>query len=215
MPRQWTPEERKALGEKMKATRAAKQAAKAAAALDDYNGDPEVPQAPVDLGEDVRAERRRRLLADVPAETAALITDEELEKIDREETERALAEQKKQALADVRSIARQYARIEHDLVPADVMRSEEERKRLAEKVRIRVDLPEGGGALGFRIDGRLLRNGQEYTVTRAEFESLNYTFYRAHLSEVQFSTLDQHKRGNSANEVLSRRRPQLEVRDAA
>lgn len=215
MPRQWTPDERKALGEKMKAARAAKQAAQAAAPAEDA-ADEALLQAPVEaVDEDVRAERRRRLLADVPAETAALITDEELEKIDREETERALAEQKKQALADVRSIARQYARIEHDLVPADVMRSEEERKRLAEKVRIRVDLPEGGGALGFRIDGRLLRNGQEYTVTRAEFESLNYSFFRAHLSEVQFSTLDQHKRGNSANEVLSRRRPQLEVRDAA
>jgi hypothetical protein len=156
-------------------------------------------------------DRRRRLLADLPADQAALITDDELAEIEREEMERALAEQKKKALADARTMARQYARIEHDLIPSGVLRSEEERRRLAEKVRIRIDLPEGGGATGFRIDGRYYRQGMEYTVTRAQFESMQSMFYRMHLSEVEFATLDQHKRGNSAREVLSRRPPHLEV----
>lgn len=174
---------------------------------------PEVMAIPPDP--EASAARRRRLLADVPAEMAALITDDELIAIELEEAEKALAEQRKKTLTDVRMMARQYARIEHDLIPASVLRGEDERRRLAEPVKILVNLPEGGGALGFRVDGRLLRNGEEVTVSRAVYESLAHTHYRAHLNEVEFTTLDQHKARNSAKEVLSRRRPQLEILDAA
>ena len=210
--RELTPEQKERARANLAAAREAKMAKMAAAdegalAAPAAVDEPEVAE-PV---ESVAAERRRRLLADLPAEIAALVSDDELAAIEAEETQKALAEQKKQALSDVRSMARQYARIEHDLIPSDVLRSEEERKRLAEPVRIRVNLPEGGGAQGFRIDGRLLRQGMEYTVSRAVFESLQSTFYRMHLSEVEFSTLDQQKRGNTAREVLSRRRPSLEV----
>jgi hypothetical protein len=227
--REWTPAEKAALSEKMKrmnADRRAKADEAALKAVPIEQVEPDPGDGTVELGPAIEdaatevfaakvpnaaADRRRRLLADLPADQAALITDDELAEIEREEMERALAEQKKKALADARTMARQYARIEHDLIPSGVLRSEEERRRLAEKVRIRIDLPEGGGATGFRIDGRYYRQGMEYTVTRAQFESMQSMFYRMHLSEVEFATLDQHKRGNSAREVLSRRPPHLEV----
>jgi hypothetical protein len=210
--REWTEEQKQALREKMiagKAAAAAKREAKAAEA----EAAPAAPSPAADP--EASAARRRRLLADVPAEMAALITDAELAEIERDEAEKALAEQRKKALTDIRAMARQYARIEHDLVPASVLRSEDERRRLAEPVKILVNMPEGGGALGFRVDGRLLQNGEIVTVSRAVYESLAYTHYKAHLNEVTFSTLDQHKPRNSAAEVLSRRRPTLEILDAA
>lgn len=221
---EWTPERRAAYSERMKRLRAEKLAQADEAVLQEapaaIEPDPEIEEAvaeeaEVEADDTIAADRRRRLLADLPPDQAALITDDELAEIEREAMAVALADQKRQALTDAKALARQYARIEHHLIPSSVLRSEDERRRLAEKVRIRIDLPEGGGSLGFRIDGRLFRQGMEYTVTRAEFESLQYTFYRAHLNEVEFSTLDQHKRGNSAREVLSRRRPRLEVLNAA
>lgn len=214
--REWTAEERAAMSEKMRALREAKKARVAEAApVEEQEADEPTPIREPEVDEDAVAARRRRLLDGLPPEVAALISDADLAEIEAEETKKALADQKKKALADARGLARQYARIEHGLVPGDVLRSEDERKRLAEKVRIRVDLPEGGGALGFKIDGQLIHNGWEGEVTRAQYESLNYSFYRMHLNEVEISTLDQQKRGNSAREVLSRRRPQLEVRNAA
>ena len=159
----------------------------------------------------IRKERRERLTGDLPADLAALITDAELEKIESEEIERAVAAKKKQALADVRALASAEARIEHGLIPADVLRSESEKARLAEKIRVRVNLPRGGGALGLRIDGRLFRHGQSYTVTRAEYESMHYTVYKTWLDEIRFRTLDQNERGRSAIDQITANPPQFEV----
>lgn len=165
--------------------------------------------------EDERALRRQRLLGDMDPETAALFTDEELEKIEREEKEKALAEQKRQALADVRAIARTNAQVEHDLIPAATLRSEAEQKRMMEPVTFRVNIPGEGsghrGQAGFRVNGRLYQNGREYTEPRHVFNSLFEMHYRVHLGEVKFRTLDQHKIGNSAVEVLGRTIPQFEV----
>lgn len=164
---------------------------------------------------DAAAARRRRLLGDVDPEVAALFTDAELETIEREERETALAKQRKQALADVRAKARQNAEVEHDLIPANVLRDASERKRLTEPVRVKITLPNGGsgepGKAGIRIDGRLFQMGREYTVTRAVAETMRDMHYKAWLNETRFRTLDQHKAGNSAAEVLAHTLPQFEV----
>ena len=184
------------------------------------DADEELLRQPVAaIDPEAAAARRHRLLGDLDAETAALFTDEELEKIEVEERAKALAEQKKQAMADVRAVARQRARVEHDLIAPSVLRSEAERRRLAEPVTFRVSLPGDGaghtGQNGFRVDGRLYQDGQTYTEPRAIFESLLSNHYRARLNEVQFKTLDQHKAGGSAREVLAQTLPSFEVNRAA
>lgn len=168
------------------------------------------------LNEDAeKAERRRRLLGDLDAETAALFTDDDLLRIEAEEREKALALKKRQAIADVRAEARQQAEVDYGLIPADRLRSEEEKRRLSERVRIRVSLPSDGaghlGQNGFRIDGRLYQDGHEYTVTRAQLESMQDTQFRAYLNEYRFRTLDQQQKGKSAQENLGRVVPRLEV----
>lgn len=189
----------------------AKRAEKLAARVSGMLSSPEQAiTASAPLADDLAA-RRRRLLADLPADVAALISDEELRTIEAEETKKALDEQRRQALNDVRALARQHARIEHDLVPASVLRSDEERQRLAEPVTFRVNLPEGGGAPGFRIDGFMFQNGRVYTRPRAVYESLLSTHYQAHLWEARFSLLNQTDRGKSAPEVLTKRPPAFEV----
>jgi hypothetical protein len=182
--------------------------------------DPDMP-GPADDGvtiidggpslEEIRDDRRARLTGDLPADLAALITDEELEKIEREETDKAIASKKKQALSEIRALASAEARIEHGLIPADVLRSEAEKARLAQKRKIKVNLPRGGGALGLRIDGRLFRHGQTYEVTTAEFESMHYTVYKTWLDEIRFRTLDQNERGRSAIDQITANPPQFEV----
>lgn len=168
---------------------------------------------------DVAAERRKRLLGDLDPETAALFTDEDLEKIETEERAKARAEKRKQALADVRATAQQMARIEQDLIAPSVLRSDEDRRRLAEPVTFRVRLPGNGaghhGQNGLRVDGFLYQDGRTYTRPRAIFESLQANHFRAWLSEMQFRLLDQHKPGGSAIERLAETLPQFEVRDAA
>lgn len=191
-------------------TAAANRVAKAAAATDD-----EALLRATPIGSDAALARRQRLLGDVDAETAALFTDDELERIEREEGEKAAAERKKQALSDVRASARQRARVEQDLIAPSVLRSEAEQKRLSEQVTFRVRLPGDGaghhGRNGFRVDGRLFQVGGTYTEPRVVYESLLSNHYRAWLSEVQFKTLDQHKPGGSAIEILAETIPQLEI----
>lgn len=203
--------------EAAKAKREAAQAAKDEALL----------QAPVsaaisepepDGEEEKRLARRQRLLGDNP-EAWNLISDEELEKIEREEQDAARMTQRKQALADVRATARQLAQVDYDLISADTLRSDAEKKRLAEPRTFTIRVPGDGaghnGQSGIRVDGFLYQNGRTYTRPTAVFESLQEIFYRIHLNEVIFRTLDQHKPGNSAVEVLSARMPNFEVRNAA
>ena len=76
--------------------------------------------------------------------------------------------------------------------------------------RVTVNLPPGGGALGFRVDGRLLRNGETRRVTRSEYNSLLYTHYKAHIGEIRFSALNQDKRGSSAVDIITRNPPVFE-----
>ena len=233
----WTPEQKQALRERLAKGRATARANRDKAQLAGGAGVGGLPAAdweppfgrsddsamddPKDDGvtiteggpslAEIRDERRSRLTGDLPPDLAALITDDELEKIEREEIAKAIASKTKQALAEVRALASAEARIEHGLIPADVLRSEAEKSRLAAKKKIRPNLPRGGGALGLRIDGRLFRHGQIYEVTTAEFESLHYTIYKMWLDEIRFRTLDQNERGRSAIDQITANPPQLEV----
>jgi hypothetical protein len=155
-------------------------------------------------------ERRRRLTADLPAEIAALITDDQLEQIEKRSQERARAARLKEALRDIEALADAEAKIAHGLIPADVLRSEREKAEMNEWGLVRVNLPPGGGALGLRVDGRLLRNGETSRITRAQYNSLLYTHYKAHIGEIRFSALNQDKRGNSAVEIITRNPPAFE-----
>lgn len=179
----------------------------------------EIVQLPDAIPTDEAAARRQRLVGDLDPETAALYTDAELAEIEREENEKALAARKKQGLQDIRATARQLARVENDLIPADTLRSEAEVKRLAEPVKFRIMLPGDGaghrGRNGFRVDGFLYQVGRTYVRPRAVFESLQSNHWRAWLNEVTFKTLDQHKAGNSAVEILGQTLPRFEVADAA
>lgn len=209
--------------ERGRATRSAKLAARSASSDDESLpiGESVSPVEPItEPAPSVieAAARRQRLLGDLDPETAALFTDDELENIEREERAKASEEQKKQAMADVRAVARQRARIEHDLISPSVLRSEADQKRLAEPVTFRVTLPGDGaghhGRNGLLVDGFLYQAGQPYVRPRAIFESLQANTYFAWRNEVQFKTLDQHKPGGSAIEVLSRTMPQFEIAHA-
>lgn len=175
------------------------------------------PDPPI-VGESVKvavAARRERLLQGIDPDIARLITDAELDLIELQEREKAEAERKKNALATVRETLRTRARIENDLISADAQRTDEEKKRLAEKVTFRIVVPNDGaghrGRSGIKVDNRLFEQGRVYTETRAVFESLQYMHYRAWLNEVEFRTLDQHKPGQSAKEILGHTIPRFEI----
>lgn len=167
--------------------------------------------------DDAAAERRRRLLADLDPEIAALVSDEQLAQIEAEERAKAKATRVAQALKDARAVAHQQALIENDLIPADRLRSEAEKRRMMEPVTFEVHVPSGGAGdprrapAGFTVDGFRYQNGRRYTRPRHIFESLQEMHYRVHLAEVRFSTLNQQEKGNSAPEVLARTIPRFEV----
>lgn len=212
--RQLTEEQRQRARDNLARGRETRAANKAAAAEATAEPDPsdDVPETPI---QPIADDRRERLLQGIDPAIASLISDDELDVIEREEQERAAADRKKQALADVRSQMRQRARVENDLISADVLRSDDEKRRLAELVRFKITLPREGaggrGAYGFRVDGRLYQQGAIYTESRAVFESLQSNFYGAWKSEYQFKTLDQHKPGQSATESLGNTIPRFEV----
>lgn len=162
-----------------------------------------------------RASRRLRLLEGIDPAIADLISDAELDEIERDERTKAEAERKKRALASVRESLRQKARVENDLIAADVLLSDEEKKRRAEPVTFKVRLPSDGaghrGQNGFRVDGFLYQQDRTYTRPRAVYDSLLSNHYRTWLAEIQFKTLDQHKRGNSAVELAGHLIPAFEV----
>ncbi len=159
--------------------------------------------------------RRLRLLEGIDPAIADLISDAELDEIEAEERQKAEAERKKRALASVRESLRQKARVENSLIEASVLLSDEEKKRRSTPVKIRINLPANGdparGANGFRVDGVLYQQGTVRTVPLAVAESLAEQHYRTWLAEIKFTTLDQHKRGNSAAELAGQKIPQFYV----
>lgn len=228
-----TPERRAEMVAKSVATRKAKREAQKAKEQKSIlaqrvSGDPLLPESeedeallrgmPVvdpnpgylDDGVDQREERRRRLTADLPSEVAALITDEQLEAIEKKAQERAKAARLKEALRDIEALADAEAKIAQGLIPADVLRSEQEKAEMNAWGRVTVNLPPGGGSLGFRIDGRLFRHGETRRVTRAQYNSLLYMHYKAHLGEIKFSALNQEKSGNTAIDIITRNPPTFE-----
>lgn len=210
-----TEEQRQYLREQLargRATAAANRAAKKAGLTAPPAPDEDANLAPPPAA---AAPRRDRLLEGIDPAIADLITDAELDEIERREREAAAAARKKKALDAVQAQVRHRMRVEHDLIAADTLRSEAERRRLMEPVRFRVRLPSSGAGdartAGFMVDGRLFQEGQVYTEPRAVFESLRDIHYRAWKSELMFRTLDQHKPGNSAAELVGQVAPVFEV----
>jgi hypothetical protein len=213
-----TPEERqarlKAQLDKGRATAHANRAAKAAMPAHPIVEEDEVEVTSF-IEPDEPNERRLRLLEGIDPAIADLISDAELDEIEAEERQKAEAERKKRALASVRESLRQKARVENSLIEASVLLSDEEKKRRAKPVKIRINLPANGdparGANGFRVDGVLYQQGTVRTVPLAVAESLAEQHYRTWLAEIKFTTLDQHKRGNSAAELAGQKIPQFYV----
>jgi hypothetical protein len=183
------------------------------------NESPEIESLPPEIKSDPLidsgASIRSRTLEGIDPEIAALFTDEELAATEAEENAKAAAERKKKAFADIRANLRQKAMVKENLIAASVLRSEAEKKRLAELVSFRIDMPGNGaghnGRNGIRIDGFLYAQGQVYTRPRAVFETLQSIFYKAWLQELTFSQLNQNQRGMSPQEVLARQIPRFEV----
>ncbi len=184
---------------------------------------PPVPATPENpLGQNVdwirdQEARRAKWTAGLPADVALLITDAEIAEMEAAESKRAVDERKKQALEAIRAQMRHEARVENDLIAASTLRTDAEKARLLQKGRIRINVPLNGsgnpakGSAGFRVDGRVYSNGNEYVVTRAEYESLLPNHFGQWLSELRFSTLNQSD-GESARAILGRQIPEFEFR---
>ncbi len=180
------------------------------------------PAKPDDYAEDdprpaENEARRAKWTAGLPAEVADLITDAEIAEMEAAESKRAVDERKKQAIEAIRAQMRHEARVENDLIAASTLRSDAEKARLLQKGRIKINVPLNGsgnpskGSAGFRVDGRTYSNGNEYVVTRAEYESLLPNHFGQWLSELRFSTLNQVD-GESARAILGRQIPDFEFR---
>src|SRR5215472_7087006 len=171
-----------------------------------------------DPGETAAAERRRRLLPNLDPALAARITDEQLEEIELKAKQRAEDTLLKQALDEARETAAQHARVAAGLIPAEVLRTEAELKRMNEPIRFIVDVPLGSmpeGKEGIVVNGFMYRNGVEYTRPRHVYDSLARTMYLAHLSELMFELNNQDKPGRSAKEVLARTMPRILLEEPA
>lgn len=139
---------------------------------------------------------RETLLQHLTAEERELISDDDLLRIKARQDKKAADERKKDVLEKLEADMLHRARVEQGLLSAKTLRTAEERARLAQKVRVKIEMP--GSVLqqiqGFRIDGRMYEAGREYEMTRAEYESLRETHYRVHVNEIRFAVLDQDKK---------------------
>lgn len=156
---------------------------------------PDIPHIPAEPTKNIAA-LRETLLQHLTAEERELISDDDLIRIKRRQDEKAAAERKKDVLEKLEADMLHRARVEQGLLSAKTLRTAEERARLAQKVRVKIEMP--GAVLqqiqGFRIDGRMYEAGREYEMTRAEYESLRETHYRVHVNEIRFAVLDQDKK---------------------
>lgn len=156
---------------------------------------PDIPHIPAEPTKNISA-LRDTLLQHLTAEERELISDDDLLRIKARQDKKAADERKKDVLEKLEADMLHRARVEQGLLSAKTLRTAEERARLAQKVRVKIEMP--GSVLqqiqGFRIDGRMYEAGREYEMTRAEYESLRDTHYRVHVNEIRFAVLDQDKK---------------------
>lgn len=156
---------------------------------------PDIPHIPAEPTKNIAA-LRETLLQHLTAEERELISDDDLLRIKARQDKKAADERKKDVLEKLEADMLHRARVEQGLLSAKTLRTAEERARLAQKVRVKIEMP--GSVLqqiqGFRIDGRMYEAGREYEMTRAEYESLRETHYRVHVNEIRFAVLDQDKK---------------------
>lgn len=96
----------------------------------------------------------------------------------------AKKEQKDRKIAAMKDAALAQAREQMGLVT--MLPKDAEQARLAELVSHTINLPEGGGPDGVRIDQQCFRHGVTYTVTRAVYETIIDIENRAWMSEALF-----------------------------
>lgn len=132
-----------------------------------------------------------RFLAAQDDETRSLLSDMELRVIYETETKRAADERKAAAKKGALARAQRHARMVAGLIGPEAMEAQARLDRLNRKVTWTVNMPEAGntGMLvdeGMRIDGRLLRHGEQMTGTMAEWESYRSIEWNAHQGELDF-----------------------------
>lgn len=165
---------------------------------------------------DERAEKRARLLASIPEELRDRFPTARLDQIIADAEQKALEEKEKAILRDLRGLASSHARADLDLIPQSELVDAEAAAIANEKVWVTINCPGGGagdGTIGYRISGLLYQHGQRYLVARHIANQLGKMHYDAHYHEVLFRTLDQHKAGNSAADIMAQHGPFMKVED--
>jgi hypothetical protein len=112
------------------------------------------------------------------------LTDDEIAAIYAEAVVKVAKERKAAKKAAMMDAALESARREAGLIvdqPKDL-----EAARLAELVTITIDLPEGGGPDGVRLDQHCYRHGLTYTVSRAVYETIIDIQNKAWVAEALF-----------------------------
>jgi len=130
-------------------------------------------------------------LATLNSETRELLPDADLRKIYSEAMARALEERRQKRRAAAAEIAASTARIAAGLVPAEQQEAMNLLRRNSELVNFRVELPPAGNNgeapdIGLRIDGRIYLDGQNYQLTRAQYDSYREIIYRVGDMELLF-----------------------------
>lgn len=179
------------------------------------SNEPEAAPA-VDEPEDENAEARKRLLASIPEELRDRFPPSRLDQIIAEAKAKALEEKEKALLRDLRGQANLHARASLDLIPQSDLLDEEAAARMNQEVWVTINCPGGGagaGDIGYRISGLLYRHGSRYKVKRHVANQLAKMDYDAWYHEVLFRTLDQHKPGNSAADVMGQAGPHTRIEE--
>lgn len=183
---------------------------------------PVEPVGEQDEAAQAAAERRRRLLGDLPPDVAALFTDAELDEIEADEKKKAEQSRKAQALKDIRAVAKMHAEVGSGLLSASVLKSDELTKYMNEDVKFTVVVPNSAAgrhkltsSVGIRINGFIYEHGKEYVRPRHVYNSLVEVMWRSAVGEAEFRTLNQDQEGFRAKEVAAQMLPMKAIAHAA
>jgi hypothetical protein len=131
-----------------------------------------------------------RFLAAQDEETRLLLSDIELRVIFEEETRKARAAQKEQAKQAAKARAARHAKADAGLITEADVAAAALAERNARKVRYTPELPQLSNGepidVGLRINGAILFDRQERTVTVGEYESQREILYRSMTAELDF-----------------------------
>ena len=130
-----------------------------------------------------------RFLETLDAETRGLLDDAELRAIFDDQQMKARAERRAEVKKLAQAQALEAARIAEGVIAPKDAAALEWGKRMKEKIRFTVDLPEMSD-IGLRMDQHIYLHGHTYTVSRAQFESMRSMVYQAQQGELAFEGKD-------------------------